>query len=216
MSNLLRLAAKLQLTKMLHNLTIHIRQTCRFSLFRLLFFLLKKSVGNQIKLSYPSKLEGKVETSKSTFRSRTSIIYSKVDSRASTRKIISTQSVYNTSPEFDGGCRPEATLPALRKAKTCLRFPLDGRAFVANLHMNTNLLRISNLVMHVWMKDFPPSKVPTQNSLKSRKFSEKLKRVHFNVIGLLSMVDHEQKKKKKQLILKCYGISNTVQKNRQK
>lgn len=49
----------------------------------------------------------------------------------------------------------------LRKLKTCFRFPLDGRAFVENLHINTSRLRISSLVICASLNDFPLSKDPS-------------------------------------------------------
>lgn len=55
----------------------------------------------------------------------------------------------------------ELTLPPLRKLNTCFRFPLDGRAFTAYLQINTSRLLISHLVIHVSLKDFPSSKVPS-------------------------------------------------------
>jgi hypothetical protein len=54
----------------------------------------------------------------------------------------------------------EAALPPVRKPKTCFKFPLDGRAVIANLQTNTSRRRISNLVIHVLLKDLPSSKVP--------------------------------------------------------
>lgn len=51
-------------------------------------------------------------------------------------------------------------VPLVRKPNTCLKFPLDGRAFVENLHINTSRLLISCLVISVSLKDFPSSKDP--------------------------------------------------------
>lgn len=51
----------------------------------------------------------------------------------------------------------------VRQAKTCFKFPLDGRAFTAYLHIKTNLLRKSDLLIIPFaaLKDFPSSKHPT-------------------------------------------------------
>lgn len=54
-------------------------------------------------------------------------------------------------------------LPFPRNPKTCFRFPLHGRAAVANLQMNTNLFLSSHLVMQEAEKDFPPSNDPEEN-----------------------------------------------------
>jgi len=40
----------------------------------------------------------------------------------------------------------------LRKPYTCFKFPLDGRAFTANLQMNTSLFLISNFVTSLLTK----------------------------------------------------------------
>lgn len=64
----------------------------------------------------------------------------------------------NVKVESNG--QAEAALPPVRKPKTCFKFPLDGRAVIANLQTNTSRRRISNLVIHVLLKDLPSSKVP--------------------------------------------------------
>jgi hypothetical protein len=64
----------------------------------------------------------------------------------------------NVKVESNG--QAEAALPPVRKPKTCFKFPLDGRAVIANLQTNTSRRRISNLVIHVALKDLPSSKVP--------------------------------------------------------
>lgn len=51
-------------------------------------------------------------------------------------------------------------LPLFRNPKTCFKFPLDGRAFVENLHKYTSRRRKSHLVIRVSLKDFPWSNVP--------------------------------------------------------
>lgn len=68
-----------------------------------------------------------------------------------------------TMPKYDKIYhQTESTLPPLRKLKTCFRFPLDGRAFVANLQINISRRRISNLVMGISENDFPLSNVPNR------------------------------------------------------
>lgn len=49
-----------------------------------------------------------------------------------------------------------------RNPKTCLRFPLDGRAFTAYLHINISIRRISIFVILFSSNDLPPSKAPTK------------------------------------------------------
>ena len=68
-----------------------------------------------------------------------------------------------------------AVLPPIRKLKTCLRLPLDGPAFTTYLQIVMSLLRISNLVMQVSLKKFPPSKVPSGEMVGSSEQSQTTK-----------------------------------------
>lgn len=56
----------------------------------------------------------------------------------------------------------------LRKPKTCFKFPLDGRALVANLQMKTNLLLTSHLVIMVCMNELPQSKDPVEEVIDEK------------------------------------------------
>lgn len=62
----------------------------------------------------------------------------------------------------------KATSALERKLKTCFRFPLDGRAFVANLQMNMRRRRISAFVILIFSKYLPPSNDPSSSKREIR------------------------------------------------
>lgn len=57
----------------------------------------------------------------------------------------------------------EGIYSPLRHAKTCFRFPLDGRALTTYLHIETNRLRISSFVIRLSLNDLPSSKFPASS-----------------------------------------------------
>lgn len=84
----------------------------------------------------------------------------------------------------------ESTLPPLIKLNTCFRFPLDGRAFIAYLQINTNRFRISNLVIQVGPKDFPSSNNPVKDVRGSKTQNTNMNLI---VVLYLRMIIHKQK-----------------------
>ena len=82
----------------------------------------------------------------------------------------------------------------VRKPKTCLRFPLDGLAFTAYLHINISIRRISSFVILFSSKDLPPSKVPALwQTLYTKRLQVCFRLMYFKVMPLPSSLNNDIK-----------------------